>query len=165
MGFIGHERTSVDTKRRLVIAARFRRALDPSACETFVMTRGLDSCIYAYPQNEWQRVCEKLDALPLGRSQARAFQRAFFHYASECPLDAQGRLLIPQQLADLAGITEASGALVKGTGDHLEIWNPAAWDTYQEEHSANGHTYESVAEELFSGPDTTFSGLQKLNRN
>ena len=146
---MGHERTAVDGKRRLVVARQFRRALHPDADEKFIITRGLDGCIYAYPRDQWIRVCEKLDTLPLGRPEARAFQRAFFHYASECPLDAQGRLLIPQPLAELAHITEASGALVKGTGDHLEIWNPDAWESYQNEQGAGGRTYESVAEHVF----------------
>jgi MraZ protein len=145
MSFMGHDRTSVDSKRRIVIAAKFRRALDPAANETFVVTRGFDGCIAAYPQNAWQRRLAELEALDEKQPTARAYRRATLFHADEVKLDGQGRLLLPQSLCELARITEGSGALVVGGGSFLEIWNP-------EVHSAGASTEDSYEDNAVRVP-------------
>jgi MraZ protein len=147
MGFKGHDLTSVDGKRRVVIASSLRRAMHESARDTFSVTLGLDDCIYAYPLNEWERLEQQLLSLSLGDPSARHVQRLMLHNAKDCSLDQQGRILLPQSLADKVRITPESGAIVKGMIDHLEIWNPATYEKYED---GLDQSYESAALSAFT---------------
>ncbi len=146
MGFKGHDRTSVDSKRRVVVASHMRRAMHESARDTFTVTAGLDGCIYAYPLDEWERLEQKLSALPIGDPNSRHMLRLMMHHAKESTLDQQGRILLPQDLADKFNITPETGAVVKGMLDHIEIWNPSAFDDYV---SSVNQTYEDAAMNAF----------------
>lgn len=147
MGFKGHDLTSVDGKRRVVIASHMRRAMHESARDTFTVTAGLDGCIFAYPLNEWERLEQQLLSLSLGNPNARHLQRLMLHNAKECALDQQGRILLPQGLADKFRITPETGAVVKGVLDHLEIWNP---DSYAQYEGSLDESYETVALQAFN---------------
>ena len=106
MAFLGNDRTTLDSKRRLVVAAKYRRCLKPEAKESFVVTRGLDGCIHAYPLDEWDAViAPRVAAIPEGTPEGRALRRRFLFHATEVQLDKQGRLLLPQPLADEAQVT------------------------------------------------------------
>lgn len=128
--FIGEYRHSVDEKGRVAVPARFRGQLT----EHVVVARWLDACIAVFPQAEFQRHAERLSALPLGDPTARAMRRQLFGYSYEVEPDRQGRVLIPQQLRDWAGL--ADEAVVVGGDDHLELWAPDRWASYSAEMSA-----------------------------
>ncbi|WP_414966227.1 division/cell wall cluster transcriptional repressor MraZ, partial [Lactiplantibacillus plantarum] len=96
--FMGEFEHSVDTKGRLIIPAKFREQLG----EQFVVTRGMDGCLFGYPMTEWTVLQEKLKALPVNRKDARAFVRFFYSAATECELDKQGRINLPKSLRDHA---------------------------------------------------------------
>ena len=94
--FLGEYHHSIDEKGRMIIPAKFRDALGSS----FIMTRGLDRCLFVYPREEWNLLEQKLKALPLMKSDARAFTRFFFSGATECELDRQGSVNIPPNLRE-----------------------------------------------------------------
>src|SRR5690606_29789348 len=96
--FMGEYQHSIDEKGRMIIPAKFRDALGT----TFVMTRGLDNCLFIYPMDEWAVMVQKLKALPLMKADARAFTRFFLSGATECELDKQGRINIPSNLREHA---------------------------------------------------------------
>ena len=96
--FMGEYKHSIDAKGRIIIPAKFREGLG----ESFVITRGLDHCLFVYPHDEWSEMEKKLKHLPFTKSEARTFMRFFFSGASECELDKQGRTLIPPVLRQYA---------------------------------------------------------------
>nr|NNM91106.1 division/cell wall cluster transcriptional repressor MraZ [Bacilli bacterium] len=97
--FLGEYKHSLDDKSRLTIPSKFREDLGAS----FVMTRGLDGCLFLFPRADWSLIEQKLRAMPLTRADARQFSRFFFSGAAELDLDKQGRVLVPQNLRDYAG--------------------------------------------------------------
>ncbi len=119
--FSGEFTHSVDDKGRLTIPAKFREEL----ASGIVVTRGLDKCLWAYTKSEWEKLAEKVSALPSTSEAARNFTRFIFASASESIPDRQGRVLIPQNLRDRADITDE--AAVIGVMNRVEIWNPARW--------------------------------------
>jgi len=137
--FIGEHQHSLDEKGRLIIPSKFREDLGYE----FVMTKGLDSCLFVYPKNEWQLIEEKLRSLPLTNKDARAFVRFFFSGASECTLDKQGRVLIPPNLREHSKLDK--DAVVIGVSTRIEIWSKAEWETYNEDDNLS---YDSIAEKM-----------------
>jgi len=125
--FMGEFQHSIDVKGRLIIPSKFREELG----ETFVITRGLDQCIFVYPLKEWQQIEQKLKALPFTKKDARAFTRFFFSGASDCVLDKQGRVSITQTLRDYAKLEK--DCTVIGVSNRIEIWNQAIWKSYYEQ--------------------------------
>src|SRR5699024_12820989 len=101
--FMGEFQHNIDTKGRIIVPAKFRVELG----ENFVVTRGLDKCLLAYPMDDWKLLEEKLQKLPLTKKDARAFTRFFFSGAVECEVDTRGRLHIPQPLRNHAGLETA----------------------------------------------------------
>ena len=141
--FKGQFRYTIDTKGRINIPAKFRKTISPDANETFVITRGLEDCIYAYPLDEWNKIEEKLRQLSANQKDNRLFIRMTTSYASESQFDKQGRIAIPLYLIDLAKIKK--DILIIGTLNKLEIWNP---ETYEEYVKNNGKSYEELAENI-----------------
>lgn len=119
--------------------AKFREGI----LDGFVMTKGLDQCIFLFPLNEWQRMEEKLKSLPLTHKDARAFVRYFFSGACDGELDKQGRIRIPQNLMDYAELSGKS--VVIGVGTRIEIWSEALWDGYNDDDSLS---YDQIAQQL-----------------
>lgn len=119
--FMGEYNHSVDTKGRLIIPSRFRDELG----DEFVVTKGLDGCLFVFPQNEWQTFEEKLKALPLTNKSARQFARFFVAGATPCELDKQGRILLPQTLREFAGLEK--DVVLTGMLNRIEIWSKAKW--------------------------------------
>lgn len=137
--FMGEYQHALDSKGRLFIPVRLREELG----ERFIMTRGLDRCLFAYPLSEWARLEQKLKELPFTRSEARAFVRFFFAGAVECELDNQGRVLIPPALRSYAGIEKETAII--GVSTRVEIWSREVWETY----SANVRdNYAEFAEKM-----------------
>jgi MraZ protein len=123
-GLLGEYRHTIDEKGRITLPARIREELGP----VFVATKGLDGCIFLYPDGEWQALEAKLRALPQTQKDVRAFVRLFFAGASECRPDAQGRVLLPQPLRQYAAL-EREGVIV-GVASRVEIWRPDAWEAF-----------------------------------
>lgn len=119
--FMGEYNHSVDTKGRLIIPSRFREELG----DEFVVTKGLDGCLFVFPNNEWHAFEEKLKTLPLTNKSARQFARFFVAGATPCELDKQGRILLPQTLREFAGLEK--DVVLTGMLNRLEIWSKAKW--------------------------------------
>jgi len=122
--FLGEFQHSLDEKGRLIIPARLREGLGPR----FIMTKGLDRCLFLYPLSEWKGLEEKLKSLPFVNPEARAFTRLFFAGAAECEFDRQGRVLIPPSLREYAQLERE--AAVIGVSARVEIWNATLWQEY-----------------------------------
>ena len=137
--FFGEAKHNIDPKGRLVMPAKFRDGL----AEGFVMTKGLDQCIFLFPLDEWKRMEEKLKQLPLTHKNARAFVRYFFSGACDGELDKQGRVRIPQNLIHYADLQQKS--VIIGVGARMEIWSEALWDAYNEDESLS---YDQIAQQL-----------------
>lgn len=119
--FMGEYNHTVDTKGRLIIPSRFREELG----EEFVVTRGLDGCLFVFPNHEWQTFEEKLKALPLTNKSARQFSRFFVAGATPCELDKQGRVLLPLTLREFAGLEK--DVVLTGMLNRIEIWSKTKW--------------------------------------
>ncbi|MCW1926849.1 division/cell wall cluster transcriptional repressor MraZ [Bhargavaea beijingensis] len=137
--FMGEYQHTVDAKGRLIIPAKFRDDLDGG----FVVTRGLDKCLFAYTMDEWKRLEEKLKALPVTKKDARAFTRFFFSGATEVELDKQGRVNLPANLLSYAGLEK--DCVVLGVSSRIEIWAKDAWEGYFEE---SEDSFNEIAENL-----------------
>lgn len=137
--FMGEFNHTIDKKGRLIVPVKLREGLG----DKFVVTRGLDACLFAYPLAEWAVWEEKLKTLPITRSDARAFKRVFYSAATEVEKDKQGRILIPQNLRDYAQLED--DVVVIGVSDHVEIWADDAWKKYSSEANTS---FEDIAEQL-----------------
>lgn len=131
--FMGEYRHTIDEKGRIIIPAKFREELGHS----FVVTRGLDNCLFVYPAPEWSQLEQKLKTLPFTRSDARAFTRFFFSGATEVELDKQGRVNVPGNLRQYAKLEKE--CVVLGVSNRVEIWSKRIWEDYfaQSEESFN----------------------------
>ncbi|SHJ61139.1 MraZ protein [Clostridium cavendishii DSM 21758] len=136
--FIGEYQHGLDSKNRIIIPSKFRDEIG----DKFVITKGLDGCLYVYTINEWKVLEGKLKSLPLTNKDARAFVRFFFSGASEIELDKQGRGLIPQNLIEYAGIEKEIVSI--GVLTRIEIWSKAKWQEYNE----SNIDFDSIAEKM-----------------
>ncbi|MGI6527864.1 MAG: division/cell wall cluster transcriptional repressor MraZ [Caldicoprobacterales bacterium] len=125
--FIGEYQHTIDPKGRVFMPAKFREELG----EKFVVTKGLDNCLFVYPNEEWQNLEQKLRTLPLTSKEARAFIRFFFAGAAECEADKQGRVLLPANLREHASLEKDLSII--GVSTRVEIWSRDAWDSYNGE--------------------------------
>ncbi|WP_028782679.1 division/cell wall cluster transcriptional repressor MraZ [Thalassobacillus devorans] len=137
--FMGEFQHSIDTKGRIIVPAKFREGLG----DTFVLTRGLDQCLFAYPMTEWRILEEKLKKLPLTKKDARAFTRFFFSGAVECEVDKQGRVNIAQPLRNFADLEKE--CVVIGVSNRIEFWAKDKWETYFEE---SEESFAEIAENM-----------------
>lgn len=122
--FMGMYEHTLDVKGRTIVPAKMRELLGDKA----IVTLGMDECLYVYPEDEWEKVVDKLRTLP-GTKEARILLRRFMSCASECDISNQGRILIPENLRDMAGLTKDvvfSGALNK-----IELFSKERWDKMQ----------------------------------
>ncbi|MEO3947445.1 division/cell wall cluster transcriptional repressor MraZ [Gorillibacterium sp. CAU 1737] len=137
--FMGEHQHNMDEKGRLTIPSRFREELG----ETFVITRGLDQCLFVYPLSEWAVLEQKLKALSLMKSDARAFTRFFFSGAIECELDKQGRVNLPKNLTEHAKLDKE--CVVIGVSNRVEIWSREVWSDYAQK---SEESFNEIAEKL-----------------
>lgn len=119
--FMGEYNHTVDAKGRLIVPSKFREQLG----DEFVITKGLDGCLFAYENTERKALEEKLHALPLTNTNARKFSRFFLAGATTCEIDKQGRILLPMILREFAGIEK--DAVLVGVGSRIEIWSRERW--------------------------------------
>lgn len=122
--FMGEFRHTIDEKGRIIVPAKFREGLG----ESFIVTRGLDHCLFVYPHSEWTQLEQKLKSLPFTKADARKFTRFFFSGAAELELDKQGRVLIPAQLREFARLKKE--CVVIGVSTRVEIWCKEQWEEY-----------------------------------
>lgn len=137
--FMGEYQHSVDMKGRLIIPSKFRDCLQ----DGFVITRGLDNCLFGYTMDEWRKLEEKLTSLPMTKKDTRAFARFFFSGAQEVEVDKQGRINIPTHLLDYANLSKE--CVIIGVSSRIEIWAKDAWSNYFDESEAS---FNEIAENL-----------------
>ena len=137
--FMGEYHHNVDTKGRLIVPAKFREDLG----EMFVLTRGLDQCLFGYPLNEWKIIEDKLKGLPMTKKDARAFTRFFFSGATECEIDKQGRINISSPLLNYAKIEKE--CVILGVSNRIEIWSQDIWNDY---FSESADSFAEIAENM-----------------
>jgi MraZ protein len=123
--FIGEYSHNVDDKGRMAVPAKFRRELLKGA----VVTRGLDNCLFLYTKIEWEKLAEKLAALPISQSNTRAFSRLMLAGAMDVEMDKQGRIILPEYLRQFAGIKK--NLVIAGLYNRLEIWDQEVWNAYK----------------------------------
>lgn len=123
----GEYQHNMDPKGRVTIPSKFREDLG----EKFYVCKGIDSCLFVYCEEEWQKLVDKISSLPI--SQTRDIQRHFFSGAADLEADKQGRILLPQPLRDYAKLQK--GVTVIGSGKRAEIWSTENWTAYQESQS------------------------------
>ena len=122
--FIGEYEHSIDLKGRLIMPAKLRDGLG----DKFIVTKGLDGCLFAYSKQEWTNLEAKLNSLPLTSKDARMLARAFFAGAIECEIDKQGRFLITANLREFAKIQK--DVVITGVSTRVEIWSKERWNEY-----------------------------------
>jgi len=137
--FLGEYQHSLDSKGRITIPAKLREQLG----DRFVVTKGLENCIFLYPLREWQTIENKLRTLPFTRADVRSFARFFFSGASELEVDKQGRTVLPSNLREYASIEK--DLMIIGVGSRAEIWAVENWEKYIEGAEAS---YEDIAASL-----------------
>ncbi|NYE05299.1 MraZ protein [Bacillus niacini] len=137
--FMGEYHHSIDNKGRMIVPSKFREELG----EMFIITRGLDQCLFGYPLKEWALIEDKLKGLPLTKKDARAFTRFFFSGATESELDKQGRINIPAPLLQYAKLEKE--CVVLGVSNRIEIWGKQIWEDY---FSESEESFAEIAENM-----------------
>ena len=136
---IGEFEHSLDVKGRLIMPAKLRESIG----DNFVVTKGLDGCLFAFSMNEWTNFEEKLKALPLSNKNSREFTRFFLSGATECEIDKQGRFLIPNNLRETAELVKE--VVIIGVGTRIEIWAKEKWNQYN---NSDNISVEDIAENM-----------------
>jgi len=137
--FMGEYNHTIDAKGRLIIPSKFREVLG----DEFVVTKGMDGCLFVFDNKEWQAFEEKLHTLPMMDKEARQFTRYFLAGAASVEVDKQGRILLPGVLREFADITK--DAVLIGVGRRIEIWSKDRWEgtvTYQDMEDISRHMIE-----------------------
>lgn len=137
--FMGEYTHNMDKKGRLIIPSKLRDDLS----EKFVITRGLDNCLFIYPFLEWEKLEKKLRSLPMTSKNARNFVRFFFSGANECQLDKQGRISLPINLREFADFEDQ--IVIIGLGNRIELWAKNKWSNYMEDVE---DSYQDIAEAM-----------------
>ncbi len=139
---IGEFHHNIDDKGRLTIPSKFREEIG----EKFIVTRGLDNCLFVYSLVEWEKIVSKLKTLPFTKKDARTFTRFFLSGATLCEFDKQGRINLANSLISYAGIQKECAII--GVNDRLEIWALDKFNNLMEE---NTDSLSDIAENLFEG--------------
>ena len=136
---IGEYEHSLDVKGRLILPAKIREDMG----DKFIVTKGLDGCLFGFSQNEWTNFEEKLKTLPLTNKNARDFVRFFLSGATECEIDKQGRFLITSNLREYA--TLEKDTVIIGVGTRIEIWDKEKWKSYNSDENISA---DEIAENM-----------------
>lgn len=138
--FMGEYNYTIDDKGRLTIPAKLREQLG----HDFIITRGLDKCLFVYPKEEWNNVINKYKELP-NTKDARNFMRFFLSGATQNEFDKQGRINIANSLIKYANLNK--DCVIIGVNDRLEIWDKELWDKFITDNEEN---LSDIAEKLFT---------------
>ncbi|KRK75088.1 cell division protein MraZ [Companilactobacillus alimentarius DSM 20249] len=136
---MGEFHHTLDTKGRVIIPAKFRKLLG----NEFVITRGMDGCLFGYPLDQWNKLESQLDKLPLTKKDARAFTRFFYSAAAEVEFDKQGRINLSSPLIDFAKLNK--NCVIVGVSDRIEIWDEDRWNKFSQEAEDN---FEEISEKM-----------------
>ena len=140
--FMGEHHHNIDDKNRLIIPSKFREELG----DEFIITRGIENCLFVYAKDEWQKIVTKLESLPFTKKDARNFIRFFLSGAAVAEFDKQGRASITQTLANYANLKKE--CVIIGAGNRLEVWSKEDWDDFFNSAKDN---MSDIAENLFDG--------------
>jgi MraZ protein len=143
MVFKGQAEYSVDSKGRVAIPAKMRNVMSPEAEGAFTITRGFEQCIFLYPKDRWASIEDEIAGLNMFNRETRDFVRIIMRWADDVSLDGQGRICIPKPLFEFADLGDK--AMILGAFDHIEIWDPDAFDRYLNEQPSD---YETLAERV-----------------
>jgi MraZ protein len=141
----GSYKITIDYKNRLSLPAKLRRASQAAVNDQFVLTRGLEGCLFLFAADEWDRIEAKLSNHSFTQADTRLFTRLLLSEATDLNLDRQGRITIPQALLDRAQLAKEQEVLVVGNLNHIEIWSISVWEAYLKGSAKN---YEQVAESI-----------------
>ncbi len=140
---MGEFHHNIDEKSRLIIPSKFRSELG----ERFIITKGLDKCLFVYSEVEWNKIMQKVSSLQFTKKNVRAFERAFIGGASTIEFDKQGRINITSPLVHYADITKE--CVIIGVNERLEIWSLENFNKYMKE---NEESLEEITEDIFDSP-------------
>ena len=140
---MGEFHHNIDEKSRLIIPSKFRSELG----ERFVITKGLDKCLFVYSEVEWNKIMSKVGNLQFTKKNVRAFERAFIGGASAIEFDKQGRINITSPLVHYAGINKE--CVIIGVNERLEIWALEEFENYMK---VNEESLEEITEDIFDSP-------------
>lgn len=139
--FIGEYHHTIDEKGRIIIPSKFRTKLE----DKFIITRGIEKCLFVYSVDSWENITNKLESLPFTKKDARQFVRFFLSGATIAEFDKQGRVNIASPLISYANLQK--DCVIIGTGDRLEIWSQEDWNAFFDSASSN---MSDIAENLFN---------------
>ncbi len=142
---IGEYHHNIDDKSRLIIPSKYRSELG----EQFIITRGLDKCIFIYSMNEWNNIINKLKSLSFTKKDARNFMRFFLSGATVCEFDKQGRINITSPLVHYANLKHE--CVIIGVNERLEIWDKDSFDNFMK---TNEEEFSEISEHLFDGEES-----------
>lgn len=143
--FKGRHTYAVDDKGRIAIPLKLRKNIAPASKKKFVVTRGLERCLYLYPQDEWSKVEQFARSLSIMDASQRDFVRALFQWADDVDPDGQFRIALSQELKQYAGIENE--VVILGVLDRIEIWSPSVLAEHEQNQSP---AYETVAKQVYS---------------
>ena len=141
--FYGEYEHAIDPKGRLIVPAKFREALTAHEVSSLFLTRGLDGCLFLFPESEWHLVESRFKQIPFTKGEGRKFNRLFFSGAAEVTIDGLGRLLVPKSLKEFAEIKQQ--VVIVGVSNRMEIWSKEKWRAYYE---SSRQSFEEVAERV-----------------
>ncbi|MBD3426223.1 MAG: division/cell wall cluster transcriptional repressor MraZ [Candidatus Omnitrophica bacterium] len=141
--FYGEYLHNLDKKNRLIIPARFRDVITEKGIEKFYINRGLDQCLFMFPESEWKTQENRFKEMSFTKSEVRKFSRMFFAGACEAVPDKQWRILIPDYLKEYAALSRS--VMIVGVSSRIEIWDKGKWEEF---YSSSKQNYEEIAERL-----------------
>ncbi len=141
--FYGEHTHSIDKKNRIIVPSKFRESMREEGIEKLYVTRGLDECLFVFPESEWMQQVNKFKAMPFTKSEVRKFKRLFFSGAVEAVPDKQWRILIPDYLKEYAKLDK--DIIIVGVSTRIEIWDKKTWNDF---YATTKQNYEQIAENL-----------------
>lgn len=141
--FYGEFFHSIDRKGRLILPSKFREVAKVNFVEKFFVTRGLDTCLFMFSEEEWRSQETKFKAMPFTKQESRVFNRLYFSGAVDVIPDRQGRILLPQFQKDYAQIKK--DVVIVGVSNRIEIWGAEKWKEF---FGTWKQSFEEIAEKL-----------------
>ncbi|NQT22978.1 MAG: division/cell wall cluster transcriptional repressor MraZ [Candidatus Omnitrophica bacterium] len=141
--FYGEYDHSLDKKGRIILPSKFRIAMKEHYVEKLFLTRGLDECVFVFPEEEWKSQEARFRAIPFTKREGRKFNRLYFSGAVDAVVDKQGRILVPRYLKDYAKIKRE--VVILGVSNRIEIWSKEKWEEF---YRTSKESFEDVAEKL-----------------
>ena len=141
--FYGEYQHTIDRKGRVIVPAKCRQALKEHDEKTLFLTRGLDGCLFLFPESEWRVAEGRFKQVPFTKGEGRKFNRLFFSGATEVTIDGLGRLLVPRTLKEYAEIKQ--DVVIVGVSTRMEIWAKEKWQAFYE---SSRQSFEEIAERV-----------------